>query len=65
MNVNNEVIWQQAEVLAKSIDEAYKNREKIDTSNRVGESLIHAVNTITLIKFVSWVYVRLLVNICQ
>ena len=48
MNVNNEVIWQQAEVLAKFIDEAYKNREKIDTSNRVGENLIHAVNTITM-----------------
>lgn len=48
MNVNNEVIWQQAEVLAKSIDEAYKNREKIDASNRVGENLIHAVDTITM-----------------
>ena len=47
MKVNNQVIWEQAEVLAKSINEAYQNSKKSDI-NVVGEKLTHAVEDITM-----------------
>ena len=47
MKVNNQVIWEQAEVLAKSINEAYQNSKKSDT-NVAGEKLSNAVEDITM-----------------
>mgnify|MGYP000581524716 CR=1 FL=1 len=48
MRINNEVIWQQAENLAKSINEAYKNKEKIDATRGAGEKLESAIESITM-----------------
>lgn len=47
MKVNSEVIWQQAQVLAKSINEAYQNMKESDI-HRVGEGLEHAIEDISV-----------------
>ena len=48
MKIDNEIIWQQAENLAKSINEAYKNKEKIDATRGAGEKLESAIESITM-----------------
>lgn len=47
MEVNSDMIWQQAEVLAKSINEAYQNSKKSDI-HVVGETLAHAIEDISV-----------------
>ena len=47
MRMNNETIWEQAEVLAKSINEAYQNSKKSDMHIK-GESLVHAIGCIEM-----------------
>ena len=47
MKINSEVIWEQAEVLAKSINEAYQNNKKSDI-HVTGEKLEHAIEDISL-----------------
>ena len=47
MEVNYDMIWQQAEVLAKSINEAYQNSKKSDI-HVVGEKLNHAIGDISV-----------------
>lgn len=47
MEVNSDMIWQQAEVLAKSINEAYRNSMCSDI-HVVGETLAHAIEDISV-----------------
>lgn len=47
MKVSSNEIWLQAEVLAKSINEAYQNSKKSDI-HVVGEKLKHAVEDISM-----------------
>ena len=47
MKINSEVIWQQAQVLAKSINEAYQNLKESDI-HVAGEKLNHAIGDISV-----------------
>ena len=47
MKVNNQVIWEQAKVLAKSINEAYQNLKESDI-HVAGEKLNHAIGDISV-----------------
>lgn len=47
MKVSSNEIWEQAEVLAKSINEAYQNSKKSDI-HVVGEKLDHAIEDISV-----------------
>ena len=49
MKVSSNEIWEQAEVLAKSINEAYQNSKKSDI-HVVGEKLDHAIEDISVNK---------------
>lgn len=46
MKINSEVIWEQAEVLASSINDAYRNRLNPDI-RFCGETIAHAVEDIS------------------
>ena len=47
MKVNNQIIWEQANVLAKSINEAYQNLKESDIHVE-GEKLNHAIGDISV-----------------